>query len=393
MTSAQEVERHFRVKRRAFVKILSQLVAARTENPPGNEVEAAGVFERFCSSIDIRTKMIEKLPKRTNVIAAVGKGSPRLLVACHLDTVPAGDGWRTDPFKAVGKKSRIYGRGVCDNKGQLAACLLVLSFLKNIPSELSGSFILVGAADEERGSENGMVYLMGKGALRADYAVIPDSPDNMRTIDVTEKGALFLRITSRGKQAHGSTPARGVSAVWNMIDLLNLLRKFKFPEGAHPLHSPPTLNLGVIQGGSAVNMVPARCTAEVDIRYLPGQKQKQYIQNIRNLIRKVQKQNPSADFELEILTSHKPSEVPADEPIVKVIQRSTRKIAGFTPKPVGLSGATVTKQLIEHGIKAVGFSPGDRTQPHTANESISINEFLKFSAILALIALELIGKK
>ena len=392
MIEARELKRHFQGKKRAFVKILSPLVAARTENPPGNESAAADVFERFCSSINVRTKRIEKLPGRTNIVATVGKDSPRLLVVCHLDTVPAGEGWRTDPFKAVEKKSRIYGRGVSDNKGQLAACLLTLTYLKKMEKELSGLFILAGAADEECGSENGMVYLMKKGALAADYAIIPDSADNMKTIDITEKGALFLRITSHGKQAHGSTPHRGVSAIWNMVELLNLLRKFKFPGDVHPLHSPPTLNIGTIQGGSAVNMVPGRCTAEVDIRYLPGQRQREYIEKIRDLIYRIERQNPSADFKLKVLASHKPSEVPADEPVVKIIQESARDIAGFMPIPVGLSGATVTKQLIEHGIKAVGFAPGDSAQPHTANESISINEFVDFSAILALIAVKIIGK-
>jgi len=392
MIEAAELERHFEGKKRVFVRILSRLVAARTENPPGNESEAAAVFERFCASIGVSTRKIEKLPGRTNIIASAGRGSARLLVVCHLDTVPAGEGWRTDPFKAVEKRSRIYGRGVSDNKGQLAACLLTLGFLKKMEKELCGSFVLVGAADEECGSENGMAYLMKKGVLAADYAIIPDSADNMKTIDITEKGALFLRITSHGKQAHGSTPGRGVNAIWNMVEFLNLLRKFKFPGEVHPLHSPPTLNLGTIQGGSAVNMVPGRCTAEVDIRYLPGQKQRDYIEKIRGLIHRVERRNPSADFKLKVLASHRPSEVPADEPIVKIIQECTRKIAGVTPWPVGLSGATVTKQLIEHGIKAVGFAPGDKTQPHTANESISIKEFVDFSAILALIAVKLIGK-
>ena len=393
MKSVGEVKDFFTRKRSAFVRLLSELVAARTENPPGNEREAARVFQRFCASIKVGTRRVEKLPGRTNIIATLGKGPPALLVVCHLDTVPAGEGWKTDPFKAVVKKGRIYGRGVCDNKGQLAASLLALAFLKKMEKELDGSVILVGAADEERGSTYGMEYLMQKGLLRADYAVIPDSPDNMKMIDVTEKGALFFRVTSYGKQAHGSTPQHGVSAIWNMVEFLNLLKKFKFPRGRHPLHSPPTLNVGVIQGGSAVNMVPARCSVEVDIRYLPGQTRKEYIEKINDAIFEVERKNKEADFKLKVMMSHKPTEVSVEEPIVKVIQRNTRKVAGFTPKPIGLSGATVTKQLIERGIKAVGFAPGDRLEPHTANESISIREFLRFSAILALIAIELMGKK
>jgi len=393
MISAGEVKHFFAGKRSAFVGLLSKLVAARTENPPGNEMQAARVFGRFCTSIKVPTRRIEKQPGRTNIIATLGKGRPALLVVCHLDTVPAGDGWKTDPFKAAVKKGRIYGRGVCDNKGQLAASLLALAFLKKLEKDLTGSFILTGAADEERGSTCGMEYLMQKNLLRADYAVIPDSPDNMKTIDVSEKGALFFRVTSYGKQAHGSTPQHGVNAIWNMVEFLNLLKKLKFPKAGHPLHSPPTLNVGVIEGGSAVNMVPARCSVEVDIRYLPGQTRKEYLEKINDAVSGVKRKNKEADFKLKVMTSQRPTEISVEEPIVRVIQRNTKKVAGFTPEPIGLSGATVTKQLIERGIKAVGFAPGDRLEPHTANESISIREFLRFSAILALIAVELIGKR
>ena len=393
MRDAQEVKNFFDKKKSAFITLLSELVAAKTENPPGNEIEAAGAFENFCTSIDVRTTIVEKQAGRTNIIASVGKGSPSLLIVCHLDTVPAGEGWKTDPFKAVEKKGRLYGRGVCDNKGQLAAGLLALSYLKRIEKDLSGSFILVGAADEERGSASGMKFLMEKRHLSADYAIIPDSSDNMKKIDISEKGALFFKVTSYGKQAHGSTPHHGINAIWNMVEFLNLLKRLEFPKEAHPLHSPPTLNLGVIQGGAAVNMVPARCSVEVDIRYLPGQTQKEYIEKINNLIFEVERKNKAADFELKVMTSHKPTEVSENEPIVKVIQENTRKISGFTPTPIGFSGATETKQLIEYGIKAVGFAPGDSIQPHSANESISIKEFLNFSAILALIAIDLLGKK
>jgi acetylornithine deacetylase/succinyl-diaminopimelate desuccinylase family protein len=391
--SATEVKNAFQKKRTAFIRLLSELVAARTENPPGDEKDAADVFDRFCASIKVPTRRIEKEPGRTNIIARLGTGAPTLLVPCHLDTVPAGEGWKTDPFEAVVKKGRIYGRGVCDNKGQLAACLLALSFLKRIEKDLSGSFVLIGAADEERGSARGMDYLVQKDLVKGEYAIVPDSADNMKMIDVTEKGALFLKITSHGTQAHGSTPQHGVNAIWNMLELLERLKKFKFPKGTHPLHSPPTLNLGAIEGGSAVNMVPARCSAEVDIRYLPGQTAREYIERINRAIFAVEKENASADFELTIMMSQKPSEVSATEPIVKVIQRCTKRIAGFTPSPIGLSGATLTKQLIERGIKAVGFAPGESTQPHAANESVLIREFLQYAAIVALIARELLGRK
>ncbi len=98
--------------------------------------------------------------------------------------------------------------------------MAVAKYLKENESGLKRLFLLAGVADEERGSALGMEYLLDECGIHADYAIIPDVANNMQMIDVTEKGALFLEITSFGKQAHGSTPERGINAVWNMIAFL-----------------------------------------------------------------------------------------------------------------------------------------------------------------------------
>ncbi|MBI2560640.1 MAG: M20/M25/M40 family metallo-hydrolase [Planctomycetes bacterium] len=187
----------------------------------------------------IKYETYEKTPNRTNIIASVGNGNPILLVACHLDVVPAGDGWEMNPFEPKITNGRIYGRGACDNKGQMASMLVLTRFLKeyvgaNGCSPLCGTFILVGAADEERGSAFGLEYLLSECNVSADYAIIPDVSHNMRLIDVSEKGNLFLEIVSYGKQAHGSTPEKGINAIWNMIELLNQLKEMKFSCTSHP---------------------------------------------------------------------------------------------------------------------------------------------------------------
>ena len=144
-----------------------------------------------------------------------------MLVACHLDVVPAGDDWKRNPFEAWIENGRIYGRGSSDNKGQMASMMAVAKFLKENESKLNGQFILAGVADEERGSALGLEYLLNECGIKADFAIIPDVAHNMQLIDVTEKGTLFLEITSHGKQAHGSRPEMGVNAIWNMIPFWN----------------------------------------------------------------------------------------------------------------------------------------------------------------------------
>jgi len=390
----KDIEKYMQKEANEIVNFACKLINTKTENPPGNEILAVSVVEEYFKSLKIPYKIFEKEKKRTNIIGYIGKqkrsqNAPSLLAACHLDVVPAGEGWLRDPFSAYVENGRIFGRGSSDNKGQMASLIAVAKYLKENESGLRGQFILAGVADEERGSALGMEYLLNECGIHADYAIIPDVAHNMQMIDVTEKGALFLEITSFGKQAHGSTPDRGVNAVWNMITLLNRIRQYKFRHTSHPLHSPPTMNLGAIHGGTVANIVPASCKAQIDLRYLPGDSPIDIINDIQCIMKEVEEQH-SARFELKITSDQPSTNVPIDNPLVEIITKHTAAILGRKPKPMGQSGSTVTKQLIQKGIISVGFGPGDHDEAHAANESISIQELIDFAKIMALISMEML---
>jgi acetylornithine deacetylase or succinyl-diaminopimelate desuccinylase len=373
-----------------IVHLATELIGANTVNPPGNEYLAVNIIKKYFSTHGIRYDIFEKIAGRTNIIGYIGKGNPTLLVACHLDVVPPGDGWDTDPFKSVVKKGRIFGRGANDNKGQMASMLVLAKFLKDNESMLNGSLLLIGAADEEKGSSLGLEYLLEECNISADYAIIPDVANNMKIIDVGEKGVLFLSITSYGKQAHGSTPEKGINAIWNMVELLNQLKKLKHKCITHELFTPPTLNLGTISGGAAHNIVPAKCETKLDIRYLPGETEKEILNNIYKIIASIKEHNPTAKFDITIDTHLPPTQIPADNPLVSLISKHTESILGTKPIPIGFSGVTVAKQLIEKGIMAVGFGPGDEDQSHVANESIEIKELLDFGKIMSLVIFDIL---
>lgn len=378
-------------KRDEIVDILSQLIGARTENPPGNERCAVEVVKAYFDSVGIEYKVFEKERDRTNIVGYVGSGSLALLVGCHLDVVPAGDGWISDPFEAKIINDRVYGRGANDNKGQMASMMALARFLKENESHLKGKFILVGAADEERGSRLGFEYLLNECGLHADYAIVPDVSNNMRLIDISEKGALFFDLISYGKQAHGSTPELGINAIWNLIELLERIKTIKFGRISHPLHTPPTINLGKISGGVANNVVPGECKASLDIRYLPGDSQEEILRAIEAMIKDVQETNKTANFKINISSALLPSEVQKDDPLVALISKHAESILKVKPEIRGLSGATVTKQLLAKGITAVGFGPGDTGIAHIANEYIEIRELVAFAKIMGMITFELLA--
>ena len=221
-------------RRQELVDLLSALIAARTENPPGNESAAAAELGAFFKRYDIPFEEFAAEPERVNLIGRVGSGGKTLLLPGHLDTVPAGDGWTHPPFAARILDGRMYGRGASDDKGPTAALALAGACLKQC-FQLNGTVLLAGVADEELGSALGLEYLLQEGKLAADFAIVPDVAGNMKTIDMAEKGLLFVEIVSHGRQAHGSTPEQGVNALWNLIGVLNRIRERGVPAAHHAL--------------------------------------------------------------------------------------------------------------------------------------------------------------
>jgi acetylornithine deacetylase/succinyl-diaminopimelate desuccinylase family protein len=373
-----------------MIRLLSKLIAADTTNPPGNERRAAKVVEKFFKKNRIAYKIFEKEKGRTNIIGYIGKGKPRIIIACHLDVVPAGSGWKTNPFRMKVKKGKAYGRGATDNKGPLASVLIAGKILKSFEKKLKGQVVLACVADEECGSKYGMYYLLNEGKLEGEYGIVPDIAYSMKKIDVAEKGLLHLKITSLGRQAHGSRPEKGVNAIWNMVEFLNILKKHRMRFRRHPLLSGPTSNLGIIRGGNAANIVPGECEVHLDFRYLPSQKTEDMTRGIKDMFSKVREKNRKARFRLEVVDHQKPVEVDEDNILVRKIRQHAKEVIGKYPEVTGLSGTTVVKPLVMKGILAVGYSAGGEVA-HMANEFIRIRELVDFSKILCLVCFDLMS--
>jgi acetylornithine deacetylase/succinyl-diaminopimelate desuccinylase family protein len=366
---------------------LADLIRARTENPPGDEYRAAKVLTDFCVRHAVAYETFEKRPGRTNIVARVGSGGPRIAVPVHFDTVPAGDGWTTDPFEPVVRDGRMIGRGAKDNKGPMAGMMLAARYLKEHERDFTGQLIFIGAADEEAGSALGMQYLLEECGLEAEAAIVPDAGYNMRGIYVGEKGLLHFRVRAVGRQAHGSEPQRGASALWPMVDFLAAIRRWRPPAPPSDLFTPPTLNIGAIHAGSVPNMVPGRCECLVDIRYLPGTEGHAILDHMSGLLHDVEAASPGVRMELEVLSHQLPSLVPADHPVVAHLERETEAVTGRRPVRLGQSGATVAKFLILRGIPAVGFSCGPEGAEHTAGEWIDLAEVGQFAEVMTRVLL------
>jgi acetylornithine deacetylase/succinyl-diaminopimelate desuccinylase family protein len=370
-------------RRVIYTSILSDLIKAKTVNPPGDEYLAAKIISKRLSKIGVKYKEYEKKRHRTNIVARVGNEKGKsVLIATHLDTVPAGDGWNTDPFNPVIKDNIMYGRGACDNKGQATAALLVLDFLKGVEKDLKNQYIFLFAADEEMGSSLGLAYLLNDNLLSPDYAIVVDVGGEMKKIDVAEKGVLNLKVVCKGRQAHGSTPHKGVSAIANMSKFIAKLDHYILKHQLHRHLSRPTINFGTIKGGSAPNTVAGSCELVINIRYLPSQTPEQIVDELKKLSERF------GEFDFDVLIKVPPTELSEKSVLVETVKKVAEK-HGIAAKPHGLSGATDAKSLILHGIPAVGFDFADDNTAHNANECCNLANLFKFVEVMVGICLEL----
>ncbi len=378
-------------RREYLLHLLGELISARSVNPPGNEKVAADVVQGELYRIGLHTETYEKESRRTNVVGWVDRGSsPTLMIVTHLDVVPPGDGWIYDPFKATPTDGRIAGRGAVDDKGPMASVLFALQALKEFNFPFRGRLMFVAVADEETGNELGIKYLLNETGLTADYALVAEQT-KCESIEIAEKGRLWVKLKSTGIQAHGSMPEKGVNAIVNLSKVLSKIENLKMEHTGHPLFSGPTINVGTIQGGVATNIVPASAEAMIDIRFLPSQEPRQIVNELRELVRSVQMENPGLEITIEPITSDPPTEVSPEDPVVRVLENVVEEVTGNKTKLIGVGGATVAKHCILRGIPTAIFGPGDPMESHAANESVSVDDLLKAAKIFALTILNLLS--
>ncbi len=358
---------------------------------PGQEGKVAAILSKELAARGIPCTTHAKVAGRDNLLAKVGRSLPgyrKLMVLLHTDVVPSGSpsDWKFAPFEPFEKDGKLYGRGVLDDKGPLAASFAALTILKRYEDRIPGEFIFGAVGDEEVGVGVGIEHLLEEGLIKCTDAVIPDIAGDMKEINVAEKGRVLLKVRARGKQAHAMNPAKGVNAIHAMARFLLTLEGHNLRHTPHPILGGPTVNTGLIRGGIAPNAVAADCEVTLDIRYVPSQSAEGVRQEIESLARAVRM--PGASFEVGIFQSALPCEVSPEAPIVKRILKHAPDA-----KVVGSGGGTFAKPLVLAGIQAVGWAPGNEATYHEPNEEIEIDQLTVYAGRLANLAFDICSEK
>jgi succinyl-diaminopimelate desuccinylase len=330
---------------------------------------------------------------RPNVVVRIkGRTEKRLWFVAHIDVVPEGDRslWETDPFKAVIKDGRIYGRGVNDNGQELISSLFAAYALKELGIEPEYEVCLCFVADEEVGSKYGIRYLIEKGLFSKDDLVcVPDmGSEDGSFIEIAEKSIAWFEFTAEGEQVHASLPNQGNNACraanWFSVSLDEALHD-AFPE-SDELFDPPfsTFEPTRRQKNVAnVNTVPGREVFCFDCRVLPHVNLDEVEKIVDAEVKKAEERfGISMEYNL-LQREQAPDPTPADSEAVKLLLACLPEVLPAEPKVGGVGGGTCAAYFRRAGIPAVVWGQESDTA-HMPNEYTELTHLTNEAKVFAL---------
>jgi len=362
------------------LKTLKDLIAIPSINPmranSGEAAERAATdyLEALLRREQIDCERQTVLDGRENLIAIIHASSGPaaqggLLLNSHIDTVPVAN-MAIAPFDPVLKERRIFGRGSCDAKASIATMLAALSAHAQRP-ERPRPVLFLATVDEEFSFAGSRRFIERQWPVSAAVVGEPTELTNV----IAHKGVVRWRIQVRGISAHGATPELGRNAIYDGARVAALLELYAFElgrRGGHPLLRHPTLNVGRVIGGQAVNMVPDRCEFEIDRRVLPGENAVEALKDCEEWLRK---RLEGLDFSLEDpFLDDPPLETSSDSTIVQSLQNAQQSVLGTVSPCVGAHYGTDGSKLAAAGIETVVCGPGNIAQAHTKAEFVELEQ-------------------
>jgi acetylornithine deacetylase/succinyl-diaminopimelate desuccinylase family protein len=410
---SQEVE----AREAELMELLTALIAFPTVSPPArNTNEVQDFIKGYLEDLGFHTDKWDVYPGDPNVVGVLPGESPQdfnsLIVNGHVDVAEVGDhsAWTESPFSAYLKDGYIYGRGVADMKGGIAASLLAIKILKELGITLQGDLQFQSVIGEEVG-EAGTLACTERG-YTADYAVVVDTSD----LHIQGQGGVitgWITIQSpetyhdgiRRKMIHAGGGVQGASAIEKMMKIISGLQDLErhwaitksyegFPPGTN------TINPAVIEGGRHAAFVADRCALWVTVHFYPDEDYEEVIREIEEHIGAVAAADPwLRENPPQFVWGGKsmivdrgeifPSlEIDSEHPGTKTLANSFEKLLTYKPT-VGMS-TTVTDAgwLGRAGIPTAIFGPGKLEDAHAVNEKVEVSQILDFTKVLAVFIAE-----
>ncbi len=361
-----------------------------------------GILGRFLGRVlegfGLQVELQEVTTGRYNVLAVLPGDDPALslLFHAHTDTVPFAA--MSNPLSARIQDDHIWGRGSVDQKGGLAAAVMALAAIARSGVRLRSSLGLALVVDEEA-EHRGSMALVEQG-LQAQQAVVTE-PSGLRLV-VGCKGTLPFQIRVRGKKAHGCRPWLGINAVHQSLRVVQALESLEYPEYDVPGYGKVrgSLNLGIIEGGAAYNIVPDECLLWFDRRTVPGEAQEAVLAGIQAILdRLAEDGNPPVESFLKVARPDWnwdpirrrglwPAVTPTGAPLRELVAQQHLAVIGQPVETYFTDGYNEMDFLINDlGIPTVQYGPGDSRLCHTDEERLSVPQLLDATRVYVRLAL------
>jgi succinyl-diaminopimelate desuccinylase len=396
---------YVRAHREELVALALDLLAIETSNPPGDTREIVAKIENFLNPLPVEVERFAVDPAKPNLLVRLPGGSDHtLLYNGHLDTVPFdGDAWSHDP---LGERvdEHVYGRGATDMKGAVASMLFAIQAFAATDTEPPVDLQFAFVSDEEVGGDAGLPALLDTGELDADACVIgePTCEEGRHSVTIADRGSIWLTLEASGEGAHGSRPVLGVNAIDRLYDAVETMRE-RFgtqrleidadvapiveesveyyassmgEAAARELFWYPSINLGVLEGGDAINSVPQSAHAEIDVRLTAGVQTPDMLAEIRECVADCEGIT-IADVSWSVGTAEAP-----DSPLVEAVASTAEEATGDRVFRRSATGGGDAKNLRNAGIPTVEFALGTDTV-HAPDEYVPVDVLVDNAVVYA----------
>lgn len=370
---------------------LAELVAIESVSARSN-AEIISYLQRRCEALGLTVQTFPHIdengadksnllgvvmPNESKALSPLGSAGGlqiELALVGHTDTVPYDLNW-TEALTLTERDGKLFGRGACDTKAFIAAALTALESIDI--AKLRKPLALVFTADEEIGCL-GAKRLADAKPFTARHAIVgePTSLQPMRA----GKGYCLAHVTVRGREAHSAYPQLGASAIFRAAKLIEKIEAIaeEVKRDRHDGFDPPytTLNVGVINGGSAKNIIPGECRFTLEWRTIPGQPADHVLNLVRAAVSDLQKAEPEFACEIDADRADDSFETPAGSDLVQFLEQVSGKVPGT------VAFGTEAPSMIALGAEAVVFGPGDIRVAHRTGEFVPGDELSRCVQVL-----------
>lgn len=385
-------------ERENIIALLMDFLRARSPNPPGDTRDAAKVIGNYLNRHGLDYRTISPHPEMPNIVAAFDAGKPgqHLVLNGHIDVFPVPEdhyGWTSDPWQPEIRGGKIYARGAADMKTGTTSSIVTYVALSKLREALFGKLTLTCVSDEETFGPWGARYLVEHHPEVLGDCMLNGEPSGPESIRFGERGPLWLEFEVRTAGAHGayvhateSATKIAMAVAQDLEELTALtgavsgnLQSFidagrptmdrMMGAGAGDIVSKVTLNIGKIEGGEKVNMIPSHCRFTADFRMPVGMGKEDLLPKIAEIVAR----HPQATW--REIGGAEPSWCAPDHEMVGIIQKNVEAFGRPRPVPIVSIGGTDARLWRYANVPAYVYGP----YPHgmgSHDEHVDIEEFL-----------------